>query len=131
MTIPLWCLLGGVVLPYIWAGASLPFRSKQLGTVDLDQPRLQAAELVGSGAGAWGAQLNGWEALTVFMAVTLMAFMQGVDPTGNWALASMIWLGARVSHGVFYIVGNAMLRVLSFTVGMGMAIWIIVMAASA
>ena len=45
MTIPLWCLLGGVVLPYVWAGASVPFRNKQLGGLDIAQPRLQAAGL--------------------------------------------------------------------------------------
>ena len=131
MSIPLWCLLGGVVLPYIWAGASVPFRAKQLGTVDLEQPRLQAAELTAGGAGAWGAQMNQWEALSVFMAATLMAWIQGVDPAGSWALASLVWLGARVLHGVFYIAGLANLRVLAFVTGMAMSIWIIVQAVTA
>lgn len=39
MTVPLWCLLGGVVLPYIWAGVSAPFRAKQLGSVELGAHR--------------------------------------------------------------------------------------------
>ena len=131
MSMPLWCLFGGVILPYIWAGASIPFRSKQLGTVDLEQPRLQAAELTAGGAGAWGAQMNQWEALAVFMAVTLMAHIQGVDPAGSWATASMIWLAARVLHGVFYIMGNAPLRVVSFVTGIVMSVWIAVMAITA
>jgi uncharacterized MAPEG superfamily protein len=128
MTIPLWCLLGGVVLPYVWAGASLPFRNKQLGEIDLQQPRLQAAELTEGGAGAWGAQMNAWEALSVFMAATLVAYISGVDPAGSWATASMIWLGVRALHGVFYISGIAPLRVLCFATGFGMSIWIAVMA---
>ena len=130
MTIQLWCLLGGVLLPYIWAGVSVPFRSKQLGKVDLAQPRVQAAELTAGGAGAWGAQMNGWEALSVFMAATLSAYMQGVDPGGNWALASMVWLGARALHGVFYVVGIAPLRILSFVTSLVMSIWIFGMALS-
>ena len=128
MTIPLWCLLGGVLLPYVWAGVSLPFRNKQLGKVDLDQPRLQAAELTAGGAGAWGAQMNAWEALTVFMAANLVAYMQGVDPSGSWATASMVWLGARVLHGVFYVSGIAPLRVAAFVTSLAMSIWIMLMA---
>lgn len=131
MTIPLWCLFGGVILPYLWAGVSLPFRNKQLGKVDLEQPRLQAAELTAGGAGAWGAQMNAWEALTVFMAANLAAYVQGVDPAGSWATASMIWLGARTLHGVFYVQGTAPVRVLCFVTGMAMSIWIFVMAMQA
>ena len=129
MTIPLWCLLGGVVLPYVWAGASLPFRSKQLGSIDLQQPRLQALQLTEGGAGAWGAQMNQWEAIGVFTAATLAAFMSNVDPAGSWATASVIWLAARALHGVFYVMGKAQLRVLSFTASFAMSIWIFVMAA--
>lgn len=129
MTIPLWCLFAGVLLPLIWAGASIPFRNKQLGSTDLAQPRLQAAELTAGGAGAWGAQMNAWEALSIYMAATLAAYMQGLDPAGYWATASIIWLVARVLHGVFYIAGIPALRVLSFATGTGMAIWIFVMAA--
>ncbi len=128
MTIPLWCLLGGVVLPYIWAGVSVPFRAKQLGNVDLAQPRLQAADLTAGGAGAWGAQMNQWEAISVFMAATLVAYMSGVDPAGSWAIASMVWLAARLLHGTFYVLGMAPLRIACFATGMGMSGWIFVMA---
>jgi uncharacterized MAPEG superfamily protein len=131
MDIVLWCLFVGVVLPYVWAFASVPFRSRQLGVVDLAQPRLQAQQLTEGGAGAWGAQLNAWEALAVFMAATLAAYMQGLDPTGSWATASLIWVAARISHGVFYILNVPVLRVLSFGLGLGMSLWIFVMALQA
>ncbi|MEM7001563.1 MAG: MAPEG family protein [Pseudomonadota bacterium] len=130
MSVPLWCLLGGVILPYIWAGVSVPFRNKQLGSLDLAQPRLQAAGLTEGGAGAWGAQMNQWEALSVFMAATLMAYMQGVPADGSWALASVIWLVARLLHGVFYVLGQAVLRVACFVLGLAMSIWIVVLAAT-
>ncbi len=131
MTIPLWCLLVGAVLPYIWAGVSVPFRSKQLGEVDLRQPRLQAADLTEGGAGAWGAQMNQWENLSVFTAATLAAFMQGVDPAGSWATASIIWVIARIAHGAFYVAGIPVLRVAGFVAGIAMSIWIFVMAITA
>ncbi|MEM7077696.1 MAG: MAPEG family protein [Pseudomonadota bacterium] len=131
MTIPLWCLLLGVLLPYVWAGASVPFRNRQLGGLDLGQPRQQAGNLIEGGAGAWGAQMNGWEALSVYMAATLVAYVQGLDPAGSWATASIIWAAARVLHGVFYIMGQATLRVAAFVIGMLMCIWIFVMAATA
>ncbi len=129
MTIPMWCLLGGVVLPYVWAGVSVPFRNKELGGLDLEQPRLQALSLTAGGAGAWGAQMNQWEALTVFMAANLVAFVQGVDPTGAWATASIVWLVARALHGVFYVMEKAVLRVVCFVAGTAMSVWIFVMAA--
>ena len=131
MSTPLWCLLIGVILPYVWAAVSVPFRSKQLGTVDLAQPRLQAAELTAGGAGAWGAQMNQWENLSVFMAATLAAHMQGLDPAGSWATASMIWVFARVAHGTFYVLGIPPLRVAGFVTGVAMSLWIFVMALTA
>lgn len=130
MTIPLWCLLGGVILPYVWTAVAAPLRKQELGTIDLDQPRLQAGELTGRGAGAWGAQMNQWEAITVFMAANLAAFMQGVDQAGYWSTASIIWLVARVLHGVFYVLGNAVLRVACFVASTAMSIWIFVLAAN-
>ncbi len=130
MTIPLWCLVAGIFLPYLWAGVSVPFRTKQLGTVDLEQPRLQAAELTGGGAGAWGAQMNQWEAIAVFTVVTMLAYIAGVEPAGSWATASMIWLAARVLHGIFYVFGKARWRGVSFLASLGMSIWIVVLAAT-
>lgn len=131
MTIQLWCLLIGVVLPYIWAGASLPFRSKQFGKPDLREPRVQGDKLEGGGARAVGAQMNAWEALAVFSVANLSAFMAGVDPSGNWSLAAMIWVVARILHGGFYIGDIAPARVLSFVTGLAMSLWIIAMALNA
>lgn len=128
MSIPLLCLLGGVVLPYIWAGVSVPFRNKQLGGVDLAQPRLQAALLTEGGAGAWGAQMNQWEALAVFTAAHVAAFIQGLPVDGVWTSASLVWLAARILHGLFYVVGQAPLRVMAFVVSLLCSVWIFVAA---
>ena len=128
MTTQLWCMLLGVILPYIWAFSSVPFRFKQFGAADLNEPRVQGDSLESGGARAIGAQMNAWEALAVFGFANVAAYMAGVSPDGDWSMAAMIWVAARVSHGVFYIGGIAPLRVLSFVAGLGMSLWIFVMA---
>lgn len=127
MTTQLVCLLIGMILPYIWAFSSLPFRISQFGKPDLDQPRFQADQLVGVGARVVGAQANAWEALILFSAGNLGAILAGVDPAGHWALAAMIWAAARVGHGIFYVMGIAPMRILSFAIGTGMSFWIMAM----
>ena len=131
MTTQLICLLIGMILPYIWAFSSLPFRAKQFGKPDLNEPRVQGDLLTGSGARAVGAQANAWEALIIFAVANFGAFVAGVDPLGNWSLAVMIWAAARTGHGIFYIMGIAGLRVLAFVIGLGMSFWIMAMAVSA
>ena len=130
MTIPMWCLLAGVILPYIWAGASVPFRLKQFGTFDLARPREQGNALTDAGHGVWGAQFNAWEAITVFAVANLLAFMAGVSPEGQWSLAAIVWLVARVFHGIFYAANIPVLRVLCFGGGIISSYWIIWLAAS-
>lgn len=127
MTTQLICLLIGMLLPYIWAGVSVPFRSRQFGKVELNEPRVQGDLLVGAGARVVGAQVNAWEALILFTAANVGAMLGGLDPAGHWALAGMIWAAARVGHGVFYLMDIALLRILSFTIGSGMSLWILVM----
>ncbi len=128
MTVQLWCLAAGMFLPYLWAGVSVPFRSQQFGQPDLNYPRRQGDALTDRGAGAWGAQGNAWENLTIFSVANLMAFMAGVDPAGNWATAAMVWVAARLLHGLFYVLNVAVARVACFLAGLAMSIWIVVMA---
>ena len=128
MTIQLWCLLAGMILPYVWAFSSVPFRNKQFGSLDLKEPRVQAEKLIDGGARVWGAQSNAWEALAVLAVANLTAMMAGVDPAGNWSVAAIIWVLARSLHGVFYIMNVAPLRVACFATAFGMSGWIVSMA---
>jgi uncharacterized MAPEG superfamily protein len=131
MTTQFWCLLIGVLLPYVWAGASLPFRKQQFGSPDLNEPRVQGEQLTGAGARAWGAQMNAWEAIIVFGAANFAAFAAGVEPTGSWSIAAMIWVAARAAHGAAYVAGVTPVRVLAFVTGSGMSLWIFGIALSA
>ena len=130
MTIPMWSLLAGIFLPYILAFASLPFRLKQFGEVDFRYPRRQAEKLVDAGSSVVSAQFNAWEALTIFGVANLIALMSGLDAIGYWSMAAMVWVIARVFHGVFYIVNIPVLRIICFSTGLGMSLWIVFMAAT-
>jgi len=130
MTIPMWFLLAGIFLPSIWAFASLPFRLKQFGEVDFRYPRRQAEKLVDAGSSVVSAQFNAWEALTIFGVANLIALMSGLDAIGYWSMAAMVWVIARVFHGVFYIVNIPVLRIICFSTGLGMSLWIVFMAAT-
>jgi uncharacterized MAPEG superfamily protein len=130
LTIPFWCLLVAIFMPYVLAGTSVYFRAQQFGAVDNNQPRVQAAALTGAGARAWAAQQNAWEALVVFGLSVFVAHAAGADP-GSSALASEIFVVARVAHAFCYLADLATLRSLSFGVAMGCCLWLFGLAASA
>ncbi len=116
------------LLPYVLAGVGGYFRRTNLGTVDNDNPRGQAALLEGAGARAYAAQANAWEALALFLVgLALVHFTGNADQAGT---ASVIFVIARILHAVFYIRGVAMLRSLSFFGALGAWIWLVVIAAS-
>ncbi len=128
MTIQIICLMIAAVLPYAMAGASVPFRKRQFGGLDLAHPRVQAEKLVDAGARAWGAQSNAWEALIVFGLANLTAMAAGADPGGMWSVAAPIWVVARIGHAIFYIRGVAPVRVACFVAGIAMSLWIFILA---
>ena len=116
------------LLPYVLAGVGGYFRRTNLGTVDNDNPRGQAALLEGAGARAYAAQANAWEALALFLVgLALVHFTGNADQAGT---ASVIFVIARILHAVFYIRSVAMLRSLSFFGALGAWIWLVVIAAS-
>ncbi|MEM7220929.1 MAG: MAPEG family protein [Pseudomonadota bacterium] len=131
MTTILICLLIGVLLPYVVAGLTAPYRSRQFGKIELNTPRAQESELTDAGHRASASQSNAWEALTAFGAANLMAHLAGVDPAAGWSTAAMIWAAARIVHPIAYIADVAALRVLAFAVGMFMNFWIVYLAFAA
>ena len=130
MTTPVWCLLVAVILPYVWAGTGGDYKKQQFGSIDANHPRAQSAALKEAGARANAAQLNSWEALPVFGAAVTVAHLAGAD-AGLSVAASILFVAARVLHGVFYIRDLAPLRSLSFVVGFGACLWLFGLAARA
>jgi uncharacterized MAPEG superfamily protein len=130
MTTPFWCLLIGIFLPYVLSGTAVYFKAKQFGSVDNNQPRVQAAALTGTGARAYAAQQNAWEALPVFASSVFVAHLVGAD-AGSSATASVVWVAARILHGIFYVADLAPLRSLSFAIGIGACLRLWWLAAAA
>jgi uncharacterized MAPEG superfamily protein len=130
MTIPLWCLLAAVVLPYIWSVIALSAKKAQFGHVDNKLPRAQSAKLEGKGARALGAHQNAFEALAIFTPAVLVAHVRNADPTQAAALATA-WVVFRVLHGVFYLADVDKARSAMFGLAQLCALGLFVIAALA
>lgn len=130
MTTPFWCLLVVVFLPYVLAGVGGYLRGKEFGIADNKNPRAQAAQLQGTGARAYAAQANAWEATTVFTAAVVVAHLAGV-PAASAAPWTIAFVVARVAHPVFYILDQEKLRSFSFLAGFVCVIALFVKAANA
>ncbi len=130
MTVPMWCLVVVAMIPYGLAIAGDYFRKTMLGSIDNSNPRDQAAVLTGAGARSYAAQANAWEALPFFAVAVILAHLTGGDSYQS-AIASVLFVIARLFHVFFYIAGFAMLRSLSFMLSLGFSVWLFVVAASA
>ena len=79
---------------------------------------------------AYAAQQNAWEALALFGTAVIVAHLAGADP-GQSATAAVVFVLARVLHGVLYISDLAPLRTLVFVVGLGCCVWLFGLAIAA
>ena len=129
MTVPFWCLFVGVLLPYVWAFSRFPYL-KELGGPDNKEPRVQSAKLTGKGGRAVAAQANAWEALTVFAPAVLVNHVAGAS-AGSATVLCVVWVVARVLHGIFYINDVDKARSAMFMIGLLCAIGLFVEAARA
>ena len=116
------CFLIIMFLPLFLALGSAFYRLKQFGKVDLALPRIQAEKLTAGGHRIISAQKNAWEALIIFGSTMLLALLSNTD-SQLLHTPAILFVIARVLHGVFYIAGLAILRTLSFVAGMGNIIW--------
>jgi uncharacterized MAPEG superfamily protein len=128
MTVPMWCLVIGVFLPYVWTPVQRRARRKQLGSADNKNPRLQQAQLTGTGARAVAAQKNAFEALAAFAPAVVLAHLCGADPVWSARLAAA-WVVLRLGHGVCYLADADKARTAMFTLASGCTIGLFVLAA--
>lgn len=126
MTIAYVCVLIAIVLPVIWAGVakSPAFKDK---SYDNHNPRLALATLEGRAQRANWAQQNAFEALPGFIGAVLIAMVAGVPASVVNTLA-VIFILARVAHGICYIKDLATARSAVWSVGMVCVIGLIVAA---
>ena len=92
----------GCVIPYALAPVAGYYKNQQFGTLDNKNPRAQTAALEGAGARAAAAQSNAWEALLIFAAAVFVNHATGGAP-GTSATLALVWVAARILHGIFYI----------------------------
>ena len=126
MSIAYWCILIAALLPYLWVSIA---KSGAPGYNNRN-PRAWVAKQEGhyKVQRANAAHLNGFEAFPAFVAGVLMAQLAGV-PHATITLLAIVFVAARVLHGVFYIGNVHALRSLVWLVGFASAIALIVMAA--
>jgi uncharacterized MAPEG superfamily protein len=130
MTIPFWCVFVAGLLPYVWVGIAARERGRQFGAVDNKLPRLQEVQLTGLGARAMGAHNNAFEALPFFAAAVIIAHLAGAD-AGWSADFAILFVVARIVHGVLYLADLDLLRSLTFGVAQICSIALFVLAARA
>lgn len=99
MTVPFWCLFVACLLPLVWAFARRPYIE---GEPDNKEPRAQAEKLTGKGGRAVAAQANAWEALMIFAPAVIVNHLAGAA-AGTASVLCLVWVAARVLHGIFYI----------------------------
>lgn len=128
MTTLLWTLAIAAFLPIVWGMWGGSFRVKDPAGFDNNLPRRQAATLTGLGERLYGAQANAWEALAMFTPCALIAHTTGADAAAA-GTAGIVFVIARVLHGIAYAMDQATLRSLIWFVGVGSCVWLLVLSA--
>ena len=130
MTIPFWCLMISCILPLPLSWITAYYRYKQLGKIDNKHPRTQYTRLEGAGARAYAAHQNSWEALIVLAAAVIVAHLCNSDIEKS-AIASEIFIVARLIYAVAYITNIDTIRSISYVVGYGCCMYLFYLAAVA
>ena len=122
-----WCVLVAAVLPYLWVvlakarGERYDNRDPRAWLARQTDPRVARAN---------AAQLNAFEAFPAFAAGVVLADLAGV-PDARISLLAMVFIVARVLHGLFYVGGAPIARSLSWLVGIVCALALLAQAALA
>ena len=126
MSLAYWCVLVCAVLPYMWVAVA-----KVRPGYNNRNPRAWAGKsenyLVQR---AYAAHLNAFEAFAPFAAGVVLAQLAGVDH-GRIALLAVVFIAARVLHGIFYLADVQLLRSLIWMVGFVCVVALLLQAALA
>lgn len=117
MTIPFWCVLIVLLIPYILAPLGGYFRVRQLGELDNKHPRQQVTQLEGIGSRAYAAQQNAWEAVPVFGLAVVIAHLAGADPAAS-ATTAVVFVITRILHAIVYLANVDIVRSLVFLISL-------------
>ena len=131
MSIAKWCVLAACVLPIATVGLakiSTARLSRNSGGYDNNSPREWAGKLTGWQQRACAAQVNGFEALPLFIAGVLFAQMAQADQARIDVLA-LSFVGIRIAYVAAYLANQGSLRTLIWMVGLGLCVALLAMGA--
>jgi uncharacterized MAPEG superfamily protein len=131
MSIAKWCVLAACLLPVLSVGlakVSLGRIPRKQGGFDNHHPREWEAKLSGWQARAHAAQLNGFEALPLFIAGVVFAQMAQADQTRIDQLA-VAFVITRIAYVAAYLFDAATLRSVIWAIGLGLSIALLAMGA--
>ncbi len=129
MLIAHWCVLLACLLPPLTmaiAKVAMARVSRKEGGFDNENPREWEAKLTGWKSRAHAAQLNGFEALPLFIAGVVFAQMGGADQ-GRIDLLAMSFVLIRIAYIWAYLANQASLRSLIWAAGVGVSIALLAM----
>jgi len=109
-----WCVLIAALLPYAW---TVTAKASGRGKFDNNDPRGWLAHQTGRSVRANAALMNAFEAFPAFAAGVVLAQLAGVEPR-LIAVLAVVFVIARVLHGIFYVTDRANLRSASWLIGL-------------
>ena len=131
MTIAKWCVLAACMLPILTVGVAKAASVRghgPAGRYNNQQPREWVSRLTGWQQRANAAQINGFEALPLFIAAVLLAQMAQADQ-GQIDQLALAFVGLRVVYGVVYLMNLGTLRTLVWTAGLLVCVALLRLAA--
>jgi hypothetical protein len=129
MSVAKWCVLAACVLPIATVGLakfSAARLSGKSGGYDNNNPREWASKLTGWQQRASAAQVNGFEALPLFIAGVLFAQMAQADQSRIDALA-LSFIVIRIAYVAAYLANQGSLRTLVWMAGFGVSVALLAM----
>lgn len=130
MTTAYWCVLVGALMPILWTIVAKMGGARKMPMSANHAPREFLATVQGHQKRADWAQQNAFEAFPAFAAAVIVSHLAGAaQPTID--LLALIWVGARLAHGVCYVADWATLRSTFYFVGIGCVIGLFVVVPGA
>ncbi len=126
MTVSTVCLILSALMILVTKAPVALAQSKEGRGYDNRNPRVQQTRLTGFGARALAAHQNMIEAFPIFAAGLLLALVAGVQ--GQWVgILAIVFVVARIVYSICYWADIHMLRSLSWGVGFGASIALMVL----
>ncbi len=131
MPVAHWCILAACLLPVLTIGlakaGSVLAKGRNGEMFDNNHPREWAARLTGWQQRAHAAQMNGFEALPLFIAAVVLA-QQSHAEQGRIDALALVFVAIRIIYVIVYLMNLGTLRSLVWGAGFAVSVAILAMA---